>query len=616
MGSKLWSCAALVAASLAGCKPATDFDQGWTANQIKQWSSGYQGSRLLPEAWLWALEQPDSAAPFLDAAYIGRFRYLPVSGGLPLGFAVDQQDDTHFIATRLTWKRGQTAHEPWVGMTCAACHTNDIRFGNRSLRVYGGATLADFQSFVEALNTALARTRDDPAKFERFARGVLGAAPSADDTQLLRQALGQLIAYQQKIAAQNQTPMRYGYGRLDAVGYIYNKIAMVAKPDGPSQNAPDAPVSYPFLWNTAQQTQVQWNGIARNMPGQVGLSQTIDPGALLRNLGEVTGVFGEVIAPPGPQGGYISSVHVDNLVAMEQLLMQLKPPKWRRDLFPVDAASVSEGRGLYQTHCVACHVVLPRGDLHTRQRPGGGALETMSYFNPQNVAGGETKVDTDPWMACNGGLRQANTGLLNGRPVFFDVKTRFTATSAVPTMLGSVAVGLMVSRAAVLGEAALESLFHVHPGPQVIAPVRPRVMMKLAAVPAPPLSEREQRRKACEKAAASSDYRLFAYKARPLTGVWATAPYLHNGSVPTLYDLLLPPAQRPTTFNLGSRAFDARHVGFITAPSAEANYVFSVKDASGEVIPGNSNQGHDYGNATFTEHQRLALVEYLKVIGE
>src|SRR5205807_2120961 len=46
---------------------------------------------------------------------------------------------------------------------------------------------------------------------------------------------------------------------------------------------------------------------------------------------------------------------------------------------------------------------------------------------------------------------------------------------------------------------------------------------------------------------------LFGYTARPLNGVWATAPYLHNGSVPNLYALLLPPDQRPADFWVGTR---------------------------------------------------------------
>ncbi len=58
------------------------------------------------------------------------------------------------------------------------------------------------------------------------------------------------------------------------------------------------------------------------------------------------------------------------------------------------------------------------------------------------------------------------------------------------------------------------------------------------------------------------------YIARPLNGIWATAPYLHNGSVPTLYDLLLPAEQRPRTFYTGSNEFDPVKVGYVRPPAA------------------------------------------------
>ena len=57
-----------------------------------------------------------------------------------------------------------------------------------------------------------------------------------------------------------------------------------------------------------------------------------------------------------------------------------------------------------------------------------------------------------------------------------------------------------------------------------------------------------------------------AYKARPLDGVSATPPYLHNGSVPNLYALLSPVAERPTKFFLGDREFDPLLVGYETNP--------------------------------------------------
>ena len=52
------------------------------------------------------------------------------------------------------------------------------------------------------------------------------------------------------------------------------------------------------------------------------------------------------------------------------------------------------------------------------------------------------------------------------------------------------------------------------------------------------------------------------YRARPLNGVWATAPYIHNGSVPSLYWMLTPQAERPKQFCMGARDFDPKQVGF------------------------------------------------------
>jgi hypothetical protein len=103
-----------------------------------------------------------------------------------------------------------------------------------------------------------------------------------------------------------------------------------------------------------------------------------------------------------------------------------------------------------------------------------------------------------------------------------------------------------------------------------------------------------------------------AYKARPLTGIWATAPYLHDGSVPTLYDLLLPAAQRPKSFFTGTREFDPVRVGYVTAPSAENDFLFETQEA-GNAKAGNSNSGHEFGT-TLNEDQRKALIEYLKTL--
>jgi Cytochrome C oxidase, cbb3-type, subunit III len=103
------------------------------------------------------------------------------------------------------------------------------------------------------------------------------------------------------------------------------------------------------------------------------------------------------------------------------------------------------------------------------------------------------------------------------------------------------------------------------------------------------------------------------YVARPLEGVWASPPYLHNGSVPTLDDLLKPENERPACFPVGHREYDPVKLGYVSefdkVPVAERRRFF-VYDTR---IQGNSNKGHLYGTC-ISASEREALLEYLKVM--
>jgi mono/diheme cytochrome c family protein len=99
------------------------------------------------------------------------------------------------------------------------------------------------------------------------------------------------------------------------------------------------------------------------------------------------------------------------------------------------------------------------------------------------------------------------------------------------------------------------------------------------------------------------------YVSPPLDGVWLRAPYLHNGSVPTLVDLLTPPAQRPILFWRGYDVYDQEKVGFVSN-GAEAETAGFRYDTS---IPGNGNGGHEYGT-TLSDADKKALIEYLKTL--
>jgi hypothetical protein len=100
------------------------------------------------------------------------------------------------------------------------------------------------------------------------------------------------------------------------------------------------------------------------------------------------------------------------------------------------------------------------------------------------------------------------------------------------------------------------------------------------------------------------------YLARPLKGIWATAPYLHNGSVPTLYHLLHP-QERPAKFGVGVREYDPEKIGYQSPLTGDGSiWVYDTTQ------PGNSNIGHagDRFGTTLPEEQKAALLEYLKTL--
>jgi mono/diheme cytochrome c family protein len=104
------------------------------------------------------------------------------------------------------------------------------------------------------------------------------------------------------------------------------------------------------------------------------------------------------------------------------------------------------------------------------------------------------------------------------------------------------------------------------------------------------------------------------YVAPPLDGVWATAPFLHNGSVPSLA-ALLDSSKRPRywTRNFGKNTFDPIHVGVDAHELASPADAFDPHDVYDTTVPGQSAAGHTYGDG-LTADERLALIEYIKTL--
>jgi hypothetical protein len=581
-------------------------EQGWSPADKTAWYTTTQGSRLLPLSWLRALEQPDSDKPFLAPEYMASFHYIPGPGAsdLPIGFTIDDQDDSRLSATKLRWKEGQSSKEPWAGMNCSACHSNEITYNGKRMRVEGAPTLADFQSFRAALDQALDQTWLDDHKFARFAKKILG--DDNQDADKLRGELAKLVDAETKLGLANATPLRYGFGRLDAIGNIFNKVATIVNAPAQTFHASDAPVSYPFLWNIPQFNAVQWNASAPNGPVVGGVAV----GALGRNAGEVIGVFGDIQIELWPlallRPGYISSINMANLEQLEQLVGRLKPPAWPSVFPAIDETKRLAGQRLFTDHCARCHSHLDREDLATLVTIGTTLLK------------GSEPIGTDPWMACNAYANSARTGsmILTPRGYFVVPGERpiiLGSTAPEFDMLATAVVGSIVSYAdkykKVVNKVLAKELFdrkstpHIDRLPQIkLSNLVPEI------APATVAPDKIAQLKQC----LADDSPILGYKFRPLTGIWATAPFLHNGSVPTLYDLLLPPSDRPKSFYVGTREFDPVKVGFKTEQSAENSFLFRVFDDQGNPIQGNLNSGHDYNNAGLSAADREALVEYIK----
>ncbi len=531
-------------------------EQNWSESDREWFYFTDQGSRLMSYDIFLNLEQPDRDMLFRDPLYLLGFGLLPAStsklnpDGLPVGFS--RNDDA-------------------LGLTCAACHTQQIRYKNRYMRIDGGQAMLDLQKFLVELERSMHATLVDKGKFSRFAERMLGAEPDAMVVQALRSRLEAEYTNRQRNNRANKTSVPYGYARLDAFGAILNKGLSLAGVDN-NFNEPDAPTSYPYLWDTPQHDYVEWDGSQSNS----------DIGALARNVGEVIGVFGQV----QPQtkkwlgvidGGYPSSIQARNLRALEMKVAELYSPLWP-DIFPeIDRSRAKQGRALYARYCLACHLDIDRIDPDRKIKVRMSTLET---------------IQTDPLMARNAIMQRGKTGIFEGRPRFYTVGEILGKEAPALYIVNNVMGGVLKNN-------PVQSLLAIRDAGKMGHPdeIHPPKYVDGEII---------------ERGQEVSERALLAYKARPMNGIWAGAPYLHNGSVPNLYELMLPAAERSTTFYIGAWDYDPVKVGYVDE-SRPGSFYFDT------TLRGNSNAGHEYGTGAdglprLSDDKIWAIVEYMKTL--
>ncbi len=575
----------LIAAFGLACTPLTPFytqasktvwlDQGWSAAQRDTYHHIDQGTftLLLPYEWFAALEQPSwgltEAPPFADQTWLDRFGFIPGKGALPVGFA--HAPEFRDAAFNVWTNPGNGATLSGIGLTCAACHTGRLTYQGTEYLIDGGSALTDVVALNTALATAMHQTGWNPARFSRFAARVLGANNSLANRLALREQLVKILLQEDKVAALELLTMPgspgEGFGRLDALNRIGNQVFALDMGNSSNYRARSAPVAYPHIWTAPWFTWVQYNG------------SIMQP--MVRNAGEAMGVGARInLNTSGPEL-YNSTIRFDHLQWIEKTLAGprppfpakafsgLNPPAWPATLPPIDRAKAAQGAALYASMCQGCH--LP--PTHTQafwRGPWWTKIEATGETYLDLVQIPLAKIGTDPGQAAG---MKARTVQLN---THLNLGTNDFAT----------ALGAVVEKAA----------------------------DRWYARQNPPLSPAA--RNEMNGARPNTLQTPLEYKARPLNGIWATPPFLHNGSIPTIHALLSPMSERPTQFYLGDREYDPVNIGYRGNPIPGASLLDTAKS-------GNHNTGHLFTNETnaagkigrgLTETERMALIEYLKTL--
>lgn len=572
------------------CKPDSAgpfLKQGWMQEQRQEFYHKSQGTQLIPLSWLLALTQKGGSEPFLADANIAKFRFIPDAKhkfnehGLPVGFAV----------TQVPMAEDTSKTVPVVGWTCAACHTGQIVVKSKNdskgktIQIDGAPSMQNNLAFVDAMMEALGETIADDNKLEAFVKATMGvAAPGPEQKKGLKKKveglIDQLSMKPAVVAAKakctdKKMASKYADPNFSPVGnWGFGRIDAIGRASNSlfasmhpcNLEMADGQVSIPKVWNAWKYDWVQWNAFIEN--------------PLARNLAQAIAVGANPdLEEPKTR---TRTINLKALGWMEDQLQSLNPPHWEDVFGPVDTKLAEEGKALYHKGrpnrpakgglCAHCHV--PQS--HLLKDCDGKAEWKVAMIPIDEVGTDETTV------------------------------TNYTARLKKPTPNSGLPDPFQPAFA--------------------LADTTSKVMADGFAVEK--ILEPEQKR--LQRCRTNKWLTTKSYKAPSHEGVWATAPYLHNGSVPNLYLMLSTKDERDRQakiFCVGhDLTYDPVNVGFVL--NNECPDLFKLDTT----LRNNGNKGHEFRNAKgcekregergergvlgceLSDRERKALVEYLKTL--
>jgi len=656
-----------------------DWRPGYDVQRLKQaWYVTPQGSQLIDFDVFLSIARTADDTPFAAKESLESYGFVYQDLGVrqaglapdvefPIGMVKDTRGDGDLPLA----KHAKELTKDFVGLTCAACHTGEVKYNGERFLVHGGPANLDFERFMDDLAQAVAKTSSDPKAaryFERMAARGAGEGPARDRLAAARARIDGLQARGQVPAGREAGP-----GRLDAMSHIMNEVFGDQFGDPNSIKPVSVPVNLPHVWNAARLDCVQTNCLTNN--------------PLTRNAGEVLGVFGdaETYRDESQRLRVRSTVKFKNLHDTEEALDWVESPKWSPKL-PAPSGDRAEGATAFKTHCQSCHAQ-PYLDTFKaqwntngenwdgRNKNGELAQDLALHFQPEpkEPTGGKTRqvwrvsksslaeVGTDDqFIAVHAGRYTTNvsaTEILDGK--IRDIALLGLRDQVRGKLGGKVGGALawlndqaaelegrklsVVDQAAVdliLKKARAQQRTDDNPMRKADGSVMTLVLLGGATASATDsffLNTYSDIKVAAQDREKFGFYRarpkdpatvetMSVYRARPLNGVAFTAPFGHNGAWPTLEAVLFP-EKRPENFWVGHSEFDPTAVGVDIAkgqaicggpnPPRMCFKMTTTEHRAGVPDSGNSRSGHAgakfYGREP-TPAEKRAIIEYLKSI--
>ena len=560
--------AALCLALLAGCsrKPepsaalpsdsvAAYSANGWSGAERAEYYHLAEGSELMPYQLLANLKSVKTGKPFLED--MERFGFLPDAKsstnpyGIPVGMTVGRSRNASAIGVEM------------VGFSCAACHVGELTYRGKRLRTDGAPGLIDLQTYQMEFQESLDATLKDP-----------------------RALLALIVAMDQQ-----------------------RKMPDTPSADGAAQYAGDAALQGADDVKAVPNADPSFHSVS---------SQTADAAGLAAQKPEFLERMKTSVA-----------------------FLKARLAHIRNGKLLVDGTEPGPGR--IDAFGAARNLLFPKSAMKMQSPVSFPFLWGVPDTTQQRAPGQEPR-----WIHYDGNtnsILERNIGQALGMGAVFDPKT-YESTLRIanlhrlevlthklqPPAWPSDVLGPIDQAKAQKGEAIFKDKCEGCHQDRLYAPAdvetdpmratsfgQPVGGKPFPAAVAPILAGLKKRAfeddgiGAADQAGMDDNPVVWRatgmYRARKLNGIWATAPYLHNGSVPTLYHLLHPD-QRPAKFFVGNREYDPARIGYVWE-TAGAGVNFWTYDTT---QPGNHNTGHSGAQfgAMLAEDQKDALLEYLK----